>query len=448
MAEGNEITRKILLLSCSNLLWGLIPWPASVLFENYSSFLIIFTRFLMMSIIILCTVGIIILIDRNRHASAQSSFKMSQLWQYVRGKNVEFFNLPQWAYLLIIAILGLNSMTLLFFWGLKSIGAIVTSIGVILSLLIVTAINWGVGKESMSKFKALYLVTLIGAAIILGIVSSTSSDTAPQTGQFEWGSLIILITYSIALSFFVISSGRDKPATSEYLSIRNTAHYQLIRTFFKLGILSGFAVLSFIPMVYILSILPINPEIQAESILFFSQLPRWWEIVVNPHGLFLIIGCTIVPYFIFYVLAVNWPKHTSFDLWVGVLQLSEPIINIILGITVLEEDFPLSWLMIIIFLMLIAVLTRYLSETETTIFAIFLLKINFQAKLPVMKKAFTFKAVKQIQSLTGEHDLLLDTQFHSAKHFNRFIQKQLIPLTGLEKYELLMITGQELDRNI
>ncbi|MHA1746522.1 MAG: Lrp/AsnC ligand binding domain-containing protein, partial [Promethearchaeota archaeon] len=153
-------------------------------------------------------------------------------------------------------------------------------------------------------------------------------------------------------------------------------------------------------------------------------------------------------YFIFYVLAVNWPKHTSFDLWVGVLQLSEPIINIILGITVLEEDFPLSWLMIIIFLMLIAVLTRYLSETETTIFAIFLLKVNFQAKLPVMKKVFTFKAVKQIQSLTGEHDLLLDTQFHSAKHFNRFIQKQLIPLAGLEKYELLMITGQELDRNI
>ena len=450
MAEGNEITRKILLLSCSNLLWGLIPWPASVLFQSYSSFLIIFTRFLTMSIIILCTVGLIILFDHyhSQHSPAQQPFKISQLWQYFRGKNTEFFNLPQWAYLLIIAIFGLNSMTLLFFWGLKSIGAIVTSIGVILSLLIVTAINWGVGKESMSKFKALYLVTLIGAAIILGIVSATTSDPTEQSGQFEVGSLLILITYSLALSFFVISSGRDKPAAFEYPSIRNTAHYQLIRTFFKLGILSLFAVVSFIPMLFILSVLPTNPAIQEEAIQFFTQLPRWWEIAVNPYGLFLIVGCTIIPYFIFYVLAVNWPKHTSFDLWVGVLQLSEPIINIILGITVLQEVFPISWLLIIIFLMLIAVLTRYLSETETTIFALFLLKVNFQEKLPVMKKVFTFRAVKQIQSLTGEHDLLLDTQFHSARHFNRFIQKQLIPLSGLEKYELLMITGQELDREI
>jgi len=373
---------------------------------------------------------------------------MVQLWQYFRGRNKEFFNLPQWAYLLIVAVLGLNSMTILFFWGLKSIGVIVTSIGVIISLLIVTAINWGMGKESMSKFKALYLVTLIGAAIILGIVSTSNSDSTAQTDQFEWGSLIILIAYSLTLSFFVISSGRDKPAIFEYPSIRNTAHYQLIRTFFKLGMLSLFAVLTFFPMLFILSILPINVAIQEEAIQFFIQLPLLWEIVINPYGLFLIVGCTIIPYFIFYVLAVNCPKHTSFDLWVGVLQLSEPIINIILGVTVLGEEFPISWLLIIISLMLIAVFTRYLSETETTIFAIFLLKVNFQAKLPVMKKAFTFREVKQIQSLAGEHDLLIDTQFHSAKHFNRFIQKQLIPLSGLEKYELLMISGQELDRNI
>ncbi|UYP46331.1 hypothetical protein NEF87_002616 [Candidatus Lokiarchaeum ossiferum] len=446
MAKQNTTSQKIVLLSLCNVMWGLIPLPASKLFANYSTFLIIFARFLMMTIFTLGFILIFILYQQmHLKKKKKQSIKIKEIVSYLASKNVEFFNFPQWLYLLFLAVFGMNLMTILFFWGLKSVGVIITSIGVIFSLVVVTAVNWGRGKEEMSPFKALYLITLIGATVILGIISQNQQSGENQ--QFSWNTIGIIIAYGLTLSFFVISSSKDKMSPKEFTLLRINKNYRLIRTFLKLGILSFFASLTFIPLQLIFGILPLGNEISGEISRFFSEVHLWWTISWTGNGIILILICTIAPYFLYYFLAANWPKHTSFDLWVGVLQLIEPIINLILGVTILEENFPISWLVVIIFLMGIAIVTRYLSETEAQIFALFLLKTKPNQNKEAMTIAYSFKAVRQVFSLIGNYDLMLDVQLHSSQALNKFIQQTILSLPGLIEYDMLIITNTEMDRN-
>ena len=397
-----------------------------------------------MSFFLLLTVGILLIFDRIKEKSKIKRINLKKLFLYLKSRNKEFFKLPQWAYLLIVGIFGLNSMTILFFLALKTIGVITTSIGVLISLVIVTAINWGRGKEEMTKFKVLYLTTLIGATFILGYISQIYSESETSV---SFGSVVLVIIYGIALSFFVITGSTDKMSLKEFKIVKENPRYQLIRTFFKLAMLSLFSALVYIPSLFLMSQFDFNEQINSEIDLFFIQLNDWWKIAITIDGIILIIGCTIVPYLIYYLMAANWPKHSSFNLWVGVMQLIEPLINIIIGITLLNEIFPLSWLLIIIFLFGIAIFTRFLSETETQIFAIFLLKIKPQFQLAAMQKAFSIKPVKEVSHMIGDYDIFLDTQLHSSQALNKFIQQDILTLPGLIRYDFLIITDNILEKD-
>ena len=446
MVGSSSVNKKIIILGLSNILWGFIPWPASNLFKNYSSLLIIFTRFMFMSFFLLLIVSILLIIDRIKEKDKNKSINLKKLFLYLKSKNNEFFKFPQWAYLLTVGVFGLNSMTILFFLALKTIGVITTSIGVLISLVIVTAINWGRGKEEMTKFKVLYLTTLIGATFILGYISQVYSKSTSQS-TISFGSIVLVIFYGVALSFFVITGSTDKMSTKEFKITKENPRYQLIRVFFKLSMLSLFSALIYIPSIFLMSKFDFNEQINSEVGLFFIQLKDWWKIALTIDGIILIIVCTIIPYVIYYIMAANWPKHSSFNLWVGVMQLIDPLINIIIGITLLNEIFPLSWLLIIIFLFGIAIFTRYLSETETQIFAIFLLKIKPQFQLAAMQKAFAIKAVKEVSHMIGDYDIFLDTQLHSSQALNKFIQRDILTLPGLIRYDFLIITNNILEKN-
>ncbi|MHA1511269.1 MAG: Lrp/AsnC ligand binding domain-containing protein [Promethearchaeota archaeon] len=446
MASSSSVNKKIIILGFSNILWGFIPWPASNLFKNYSSLLIIFTRFMFMCFFLLLIVSFLLIIDRIKEKDKIKRINLKKLFLYLKSRNIEFFKFPQWAYLLTVGIFGLNSMTILFFLALKTIGVITTSIGVLISLVIVTAINWGRGKEEMTKFKVLYLTTLIGATFILGYISQVYSESANQS-SISFGSIVLVIFYGIALSFFVITGSTDKMSKNEFKITKENPRYQLIRIFFKLAMLSLFSALVYIPSLFLMSKFNLNEQINSEVGLFFIQLKDWWKIALNIDGIILIIVCTIIPYTIYYIMAANWPKHSSFNLWVGVMQLIDPLISIIIGITLLNEIFPLSWLLIIIFLFGIAIFTRYLSETETQIFAIFLLKIKPQFQLAAMQKAFSIKAVKEVSHMIGDYDIFLDTQLHSSQALNRFIQQDILTLPGIIRYDFLIITNNILEKD-
>ena len=159
---------------------------------------------------------------------------------------------------------------------------------------------------------------------------------------------------------------------AEYIIIRTAPQYKLIRTFTKLAVLSLFSALSLLPIAFIIIKTQNSNDLTEQLHLFFRQIDQWWSLIWTSSGMSLMFLYTVLPYILYFLLAASWPKNSSFDLWAGVLQLLEPAVNIIVGILVLNEKFPIEWLGIVYFLLGVAILTRYFGETEAQIQVILL----------------------------------------------------------------------------
>jgi DNA-binding Lrp family transcriptional regulator len=253
--------------------------------------------------------------------------------------------------------------------------------------------------------------------------------------------------FGSALTFFIISGSTDKMASSEYKLLRKNPNYQLIRTVFKLGILSLFSTLSLLILLVPLSYIPFSSSIFSEIQGFRIQMPQVGILFKNSWFYLLIFGCTIIPYLIYYYTAATWPKNSSFDLWAGVLQLIEPIISMLLGITLLNETFPISWILVIIFLLLIAIILKFISETEAQIYVVFFIKIVPQEMKNVQKSIMENREVKEIYNLIGEFDIYAYAQFSTSKSLNQFLLNTFQKIEGIEFYKMQIITNFALNRS-
>ncbi len=446
MKASGDIGRKIVCLASSNILWGLIPLASFALLESYSSFVVVFLRFVSMALILFISVLLIIFIEK-RFSSSPKKISLRDLGRYLISKNQAFLSLPQWAYLLILSIFGLCFLTIFYFIGLKYLGAVITSIGIMFSLVASTLINWGLGREQLSGFKQLYLFTMLGAVMILAFVSKplNSSLNSNISGSLKF---IIIFLFGAASTFFIVSGSTDKIADIEIPLIRKYPNYQIIRTLFKLSILSGFSAIFILIILIPLQFIPLPSFLTDEISLFWSQLSEVGILFQSSNIYLLIFGFTIAPYIIYYYFASTWPKNSSFDLWAGVLQLLEPIVTMIVGLVFLDEKIPVSWLLTIIFLLAIAILMKYLSETQAEIFALFFLRIPPQSRKEISKKIFQFSEVKEISSLIGEFDLLLYTQFSTSKSLNSFLHNTIQSFEGIEDYRMQIITDFVMDRSL
>jgi len=432
------MTQKLLALLVVNLLWGLIPWPAAELFGAYSSFLIVYARFVYSALALLAaTAFLIVWVNRG----AKAPITGGTLARYLAARNGDFFGLPQWVYLLLVAVVGFNAQIVLFFWCLKTLGAIATSIGFVLALLIAAVVNWGAGKEDMSRFKILYLGTLFLATIILGAMSPT---TAPG-GSFGPGNLLVLLVFGAVYGFFFVTSAADRMAPEEYRFLRDAPRWVLVRTVFKIAVIFLVAALTLPPIVWALKAAGLRPDLTAEAVRFLREWPQWWRLGVSGSGVVLIVLCTILPTLWFYALATSWPKQSSFDLWAGVLATTEPMLNMVLGLLVLHEAFPLPWLLVAMALMAISILTRYLSETESQVSGVALIDARYDRGRALMEHLYALGPVRRVASLLGEHDLMVETLCASSREWGGAIQ-EIARSPGLAAQRTLLLTRIEFDR--
>ncbi len=458
--------KKILLLAVINILWGLIPIATQDFFAKYSLFSVVFVRFLIsgLFLLILAILG-----------GKTAGISIQEYKTYLFSENSKFFQLPQWVYLLLIGGIGMNANIILFFWGLKEVGAIITAMGFIIALIILTFLNWGLRKEEFSGFKTMYLVILIITLIILAAVSSvpieeggisgTSSNPSNNfNGLFEgltYGGISLVVLYGLSLVLFIITSDTDQLSTNEFPILKKRSSYEMFRSFMKLAMIFIFSALSLLVILSILyysmgipniptDTLEVNTaidEILLQIDQFFGDLERgvWWKIPLSWNGLTLIFFTTIIPYIIYYRLAESW-KEGTFDLWAGVLQIVEPIINIIVGVTFLNENFPVEWLLVIIILLCIAIFIKYISETQAQIQAIILIKLNpLNGENPldtneIIKRLYRIKSIRQIHSIMGEFDLMCTVSSPTKKYLNLIVQKQLNTIPRISNYQILIIT--------
>ena len=444
MRGSSTIGKKIIFLIFSNILWGFIPLPSSSLMEQYSSFIIIFFRFLIMSVVLLS--GTMILIFYQARKNPQKKITLKDLLNYLKSENTAFFSWKQWVYLMILSVFGLNFLTIFYFFGLKFLGAIITSIGIMFSLIASTLINWGLGKERMSNFKLLYLFTLMGAIVIL-IIGGDLKNLSNTSMISPVVIIFIILIFGSATTFFIISGSTDKFSPKEYRVLKINPSYHTVRTIFKLGILSGFSAIFLILLLIPLHFISFPTSISSEISSFWIQLREIKYLMKIPSFYILIFGCTILPYLIYYFSASTWPKNSSFDLWAGVLQLVEPIISMILGISLLNEEFPISYLLVIIFLLFIAIILKFISETEAQIFVVFFIKVIPQKLKNVQKKIMENREIKEIYNLIGEYDIYTYAQFPTSKSLNQFLLHTIQQMEGIELFKMQIITDFAFDRS-
>lgn len=450
MVKPREITNKIILLAIANVLWGFIPWPASYLFETYSLFIVLFTRFFVGGMMLLIITFLLIARINRKIDKPEARINVHLLLDYLMERNGNFRNLPQWLYILIVSVFGFCASIVFFFMGLKLLGAIITSIGFLIGLFSVAIINWGLGKEGMSGFKVLYLITIITCAILLGIGNQlqNGANSSFNLSQISSLSIVITILYGITFAIFLITADQDRLSVKENKFRRKNPKYKTVRTIFKTSLIMIFAAIMLIPLIAIFQFIPSTPEVKMQFTLFFTQLPHWWEILANTNAIVLIFILTVIPFIIYYSLAMVWPKSSAFDMWAGVISILEPIINMIIGITVLEEQFPVSWLVIIIILMFIAIITKFLSETDAQVNAIVLVKLHSLDIKHSMVHAYNIHGVRRVELLLGTWDLSLWVQLPSQKAFIKMIHDDLISALDITNYKILNIVENNLDNSI
>jgi drug/metabolite transporter (DMT)-like permease len=449
----SDLGKKFGLLLFANILWGFIPWPAAELFASYSLFIVVLLRFLEGGILLMVTAFIMTLYMNHKSNKERIIFGVKNFKDYLQAKNKDFFNAPQWLYLIIIALIGFNGMIVLFFIGLKMLGAIVTSIGFLIGLFVCTIINWGLGKEGMSNFKILYLFTLIVGAIILGLANQYQDSTGSSGGTnlisaLSWEGFLVTIFYGVTYAFFLVTSSTDRLTNSELHIKRIEPRYEVLRTCWKTGLIMIIAAVILIPQLWLLQLLPLPSNILLEINNFFFQLPNIGQLLFLPNTLLLTVVCTVSPFLLFYFLGVVWPKTSSFDLWAGILSIAEPMVNMILGITVLQEPFPITWLTVVMILMGIAIIMRYLSESETQVNAVLLVKLKFNHDREAMMYAYHMSGVKTVKFLLGDWDLMIVIQSNSQKSLNFLIGTELGKMPGLDQYKLLNILETNLDNTL
>jgi DNA-binding Lrp family transcriptional regulator len=120
----------------------------------------------------------------------------------------------------------------------------------------------------------------------------------------------------------------------------------------------------------------------------------------------------------------------------------------ILGVTVLNEPFPITWLTVVIILMGIAIVMRYLSESEAQINAILLIKLDFNHDQEAMIYAYRMNGVKTVRLLLGDWDLMITIQANSQHAFNQLITQELGKMPGLKSYQLLNVIESNLDSTV
>jgi DNA-binding Lrp family transcriptional regulator len=334
---------------------------------------------------------------------------------------------------MIVAVIGVNGQLILFFWGLKTLGAIVITIGFIIALIITAAANWSMGKEDMSGFTLLYLFTMFIVMIIIGFISGNEPH---HENIISIQSMTVTVSYGLAYGFFFITSGLDRMTNEEHFFTREVPRYALARTIFKITLIFAMASVTLIPLLFVLKTAGINPSLTEEISGFFSQLHLLFKISIMPNMLFITVFCTIIPFLGYYYAASRWPRNSSFELWGGITAMIEPIVNMLVGLYLLHESFPETWLYVVIVLMGIAILMKYLSETDSQVHSLIFITSRPNYSKMIMKEAYCIKSVKNVKLLLGKYDFMVEILSSSMKDFNDVVANKIARLPGLISYSV------------
>ncbi|MFX1276098.1 MAG: hypothetical protein ACFFBP_04240 [Promethearchaeota archaeon] len=422
--------KHIFYIIVANILWGFIPVVVSGLFATVSVITIIYLRFFTCGIFFL---GLALgLIYYNNKFTSNDKIPLTIFKEFFKERNSHFFNLRYILYFAILGSFGIILQIIFYFLALKltSIGFVM--IGFIIFNIIIAIYQHG-RSEELDIFKILYIVMLLFSIGIIIFVKIFETSTFSILG------LVYMIIFSICITFFHIFINKDSYSHKELQIINKNKYYKVVRLLLKLSFMFLIGIGFMFIFVLIFLLIPVEPILTAEISKFFQEL-------FNPHlffrweVLFINIFSTILPYLLIFIAYVNWsPFNLTYNQWSSILTVIEPLTGLFFGVLLINEFFPLPFLIITIFILILSILLRYVHENNIKVNALLLIttKMGVISELPL--KLLRFSGINHIDVLFGAHEFLVTVKKSSTKDFY-FLNEQLRNFEEIKKIKILFIS--------
>jgi hypothetical protein len=351
----------------------------------------------------------------------------------------------------VIGLMGSVAVALqilLFFLGIKLLGATIILIAFPASLVLI-AFLFSTPGDDLSALKVLYLL-LLSAAIVYQTYVIFAAGAEAQLSATQYQQAILFVPLLAAtLVFFNISADRDTPSPQDRRFHRQNPRYGLVRTLFRVGLMLWVAAVTLVPMAYLTALVDASGAVLADIALFYVDFGRMAEVFREPNLYVLIVFATIIPYSLFYTTQSTWPRTAlSFDQWASLLQVIEPMVGLVVGTLFLGEFFPAEALLIVVFLQVASIFLRYASETDSKVEAVVLLTLRHGHFHETSRRVRDYRDVTAVASLIGAADLLVTVKCSNNRRFNKTVLKIVTGDPGITRYTVFPITHSDLDRRI
>lgn len=421
--------QKTWMIFLANVLWALLPIAVVELFQTYSVFLIFLLRFFFGGAFILVTGIILTLFYKRNHPE----INLKILGKYLRSQNPDYRHLHQFGYFAIVGSIGFTIHISFFFFSIKFLGILVTVIGFPISLILVSIFS----KETMDMFKGLYLGVLIIAIILIGAgrIQLAEANLQDPTG---W---LALLLFTVSLTVLMNQMAKDPLQRWEtQLVIQTHGVYKILRMLTKIGFIFLIAAAFIFPLTGILLLLPADSLFQQEAVKFYAQLGSLGTLFLTWQGLFLILGATVTCYLLLFAAEAYWPRSAlPFDTWSSLLSIVEPAGSVIFGVLIVNEQFPIDYLFIVVFLLSLSILLRYVHETSNKVIAYVALSLVPQREKQVFQDLYHVKGIQSMASVVGDYDLILFIQSSSIVAFNKLVRRKLESHPDVEKVKVFLV---------
>jgi drug/metabolite transporter (DMT)-like permease len=428
--------KYIIHLIIASILWGLVPVLVYGLFAEISILMLIFLRFFISGVVFLGLSLIYIYLNNKSAVDEQSKIKLKDLMRTTLNKNKNFYNIYNLLYYSFLGFFGIILQIIGYFLALKTTSIAFTMIGFQLSIIIIAFYEHGVNSEKLDFFKFLYLLILIFSIGIIIFVKLQEPDTIqnPLMGIFY------IILFTASLTFLQIGLGKESYTKSEIKLINVNQNYKMARLMFRIALifLTGIGIM--FPFLIIIASFPVKGDLTSEINLFFNEFSALFQILMRWEVLFLIVFSTIVPYILFFMAEANWsPYELTYNQWIAIIAVIEPICGIFLGVLIINEYFPTEYLIIVLFLLMISILFRYAHESKNKVNAFLLINHKFGMLDNLPLKLLKFNGICNVSPLIGKYDLLLNVKTNSIKDLYYLIDTQLRSIEGIKNIEILFI---------
>ena len=428
--------KLILNIIIANILWSFIPIVTYGLFIEASIITIIVLRFTLSGLILF--VLAIFLIYINNKNTDNEPISIKNILSSTKAKNENFYNIRNIFYISILGFFGVILHIIFYFLALKTTTIAFTMIGFQLSIILVAYYEHGVNTEKLDFFKALYLLILIFS---IGIIIFVKLQEPNQgTDSMNIAGIFYIILFAISMGFLHIGIGKDSYTKQEIEIINKNKNYKIIRLLVKLSLIFLTGILLTIPFITIIQILNIEGDLTTEVNQFFIEIGSFPQILFRWEFLFLVFCATIIPFLLIFIASVNWSAfNLTYSQWTSILTIIEPIGAVFFGVLLANEYFPIEYLVIVLFLLIISILFRFAHETKNKVNAYILLNKKQGMLLDLPYELLKFNGVCCVDSILGTHDVMVNVKTNSIKELYYLINSQIKNIEGITDIKILFI---------